>query len=346
MKMFCPDCLSDRDVEYLVRPETIVVRGEPIQVQSRIARCRNCGSEILDTTLGDETLKSANEAYRKRHVLLSSDEIREVRERYGLSHRSLSRLLGWGLVTTQRYEHGALQDEAHDCILRQMRDDPSFVYAQYEKNKDRLSDAVRQRIGSRLFRLWLDQRGTALIRAYENEEVLAYKRNPAERGFRAFDFTRTAEVILFFASRVQGLYQTKLAKLLWVADFANFRARGESITGLAHARLPFGPAPDRFRVLFALMDGTGVISLETKESETHTGELIRARKQSIPFSSLTPDEVSLLENVVAKYGRLSGQRLSEMSHRESIWQDRADGSLLPYSEAPSVAMVRELLPLA
>lgn len=343
MKMFCPDCLSDQDVEYLVRPETIMVRGEPIQVQSRIARCKTCGSEILDTVLGDETLKSVNEAYRKRHGLLSSEEIKNVREGYGLSHRALSRLLGWGLVTTQRYEHGALQDEAHDSILKQMQDDPSFVYAQYEKNKDRLSDSERQRIGSQLSGLCLSQRAAALIRTYENEEVLAYKRNPAERGSRAFDFDRIEEVILFFASRVRDLYQTKLAKLLWVTDFANFRTRGESMTGLAYARLPFGPAPDRFRVLLALMEDFGAISLESRESERYAGEIIRARKPSISFPSLTPDEINLLESVVAKYGRLSGKRLSEMSHRESMWKDKAEGSLLPYSDADSVAMVRELL---
>ena len=342
MLMFCPNCLTDQDVEYLVRPETFVVRGEPVEVQSTIVRCRACGNEILDTALANETLKAANEVYRKRHGLLTSEEISEVREKYGLSYRTLSRLMGWGLVTTQRYEHGALQDEAHDSILKQMRDNLSFVYAQYEKNKNRLSVSEQQRLSRYLSELLLSQRASSLIRAFENEETLAYNRNPAERGFRAFDFARTKEVVSFFASTVQDLYQTKLAKLLWLTDFASFHKRGESVTGLAYARLPYGPAPDRFRMLLALMEDSGAISLESKESQAYAGEIIRVGKPSVVISSLSSEELSLLQSVGAVYGRLSSKRLSEMSHRESIWADREDGSLLPYSDASSVLMLREL----
>lgn len=49
-----------------------------------------------------------------------------LREKYGLSQQQLARLLGWGRVTVQRYEKGALQDTAHDLLLRQL-EDPQFT---------------------------------------------------------------------------------------------------------------------------------------------------------------------------------------------------------------------------
>ena len=341
MRMFCTDCLDEREVEYSTRQETIVVRGEPIEIESKVAHCLTCGNEVLDTELADETLRSAYEVFREKHGLLSPEEIREIRMRYGLSHRALSRLMGWGLVTTQRYEHGALQDEAHDAILRQMRDDPSFVLAQWEKNKDRLCESESRKLEQRLSEL-VAGGAALLIRAFQNEEVLAHSRNPESRGFRAFDFGKTKQVVLFFATRLPNLFETKLAKLLWVADFANYLESGKSMTGLAYARLPHGPAPHRFSVLLALMEDSGAIMREHRESDTYAGTVILPWETSLSFDELSSDEVQLLERVIKKYGRFSGGRLSRMSHLESIWADRTDGSLLPYSDACTAAMARGL----
>lgn len=73
MKMFCTDCLSEQEVEISTRTETIRVRGEPVEVSSRVARCTRCGGEVLDSELADEALRSAYLEYRKRHGLLRTD---------------------------------------------------------------------------------------------------------------------------------------------------------------------------------------------------------------------------------------------------------------------------------
>lgn len=342
MKMFCTDCLSEQDVEISTRTETIPVRGEPIEVSSRVARCTKCRAEVLDSALADETLRSAYLEYRKKHGLLLPEEMKQIREQYDLSYRAFARLMGWGLVTVQRYERGAVQDQAHDAILREMRDNPAFVYAQFESKKDRLTDSDVKRMETCLSRLYERKRTSSLVREFETQESLAFKHNPSVRGNRAFSFDRASEVVLFFASRVSDLYQTKLAKLLWVSDFAAYVKFGRSLTGLAYARLPFGPVPDRFRVFLALMDELGKIQLEPKESDGYSGEIIRFHGSTQVFGTLTSKELELLSRVVGKYGRSSCTRLSKMSHREDIWTSRTAGSLLPYSEASTVTMVAAL----
>jgi putative zinc finger/helix-turn-helix YgiT family protein len=343
VKKFCTHCLEEREVRCSTRQDTIMVRGEPIVVDSEVAYCRTCENEVFDTNMAEKTLKSAYEIYRKRHGLLSPQEIRDIRNKYGLSHRALSRLLGWGPVTTQRYEQGALQDEAHDSILRQMRDDPLFVLKHWEKNKDRLSEFESRKLERHLCELCSRIGADSLVKAFQKEEVLAFGRNPGACGFRVFDLPRTGEVVLFFATRVRDLYETKLAKLLWVADFANYLACGKSMTGLTYARLPYGPAPHRFRILLALLEESEVITLESREAEAFSGTVVQPKK-STSFSSLTSDEVQILERVTAKYGHLSSKRLSDMSHRESIWADAVEGSLLTYRDACSVDMVTSIFP--
>ena len=47
----------------------------------------------------------------------------------------------------------------------------------------------------------------------------------------------------WFARECPGLFKTKLAKLLWLADFACFYQNLLSLTVLAYARAPHGLMP-------------------------------------------------------------------------------------------------------
>ncbi len=117
---YCPFCEADTVADERVRDEVYTVRGEKIGVRARVLVCRRCGNDLFDLESEEETARMVYQEYRRRRGLLSPEEIRRLRGRYGLSQRQLARLLGWGLVTVQRYEKGALQDAAHDLLLRQL----------------------------------------------------------------------------------------------------------------------------------------------------------------------------------------------------------------------------------
>ena len=122
MTVYCPHCDDDQTMHRELRMETFEVRGEPIEVRSEVLVCDYCGNTVSDPDLDEQTLKQAYNEYRRRHGLLLPQEIRELRQSYGLSQRALSRLLGWGEITIQRYENGALQDQAHEAVLRRLAD--------------------------------------------------------------------------------------------------------------------------------------------------------------------------------------------------------------------------------
>ena len=66
--------------------------------------------------------------YRKKHGLLSADEIRAVRERFGLTQSELARLLHLGANTISRWESGRnVQTEAMEMLLRLLRDLPGSL---------------------------------------------------------------------------------------------------------------------------------------------------------------------------------------------------------------------------
>jgi putative zinc finger/helix-turn-helix YgiT family protein len=70
----------------------------------------------------------ALEAYRGKYGLLSADEIRSIRERFGLTQAELARLLRLGGNTISRWEAGRnVQTAAMDMLLRIIRDLPGSL---------------------------------------------------------------------------------------------------------------------------------------------------------------------------------------------------------------------------
>ncbi len=53
--------------------------------------------------------------------LLTSDEIIKIREKYGISQKEFSEVLGWGgRATITRYENHQVQDRVHDDVLKKL----------------------------------------------------------------------------------------------------------------------------------------------------------------------------------------------------------------------------------
>ena len=122
MKKYCNVCGKEVETNIVTKDETYDVCGESIDVTAQVLVCANCGEELYSEELDNATLISAYNEYRRRHNLLRPDEIRKIREQYGLSQRSFAKLLDWEDKTVCRYENGSLQDKAHNSLLLFLRE--------------------------------------------------------------------------------------------------------------------------------------------------------------------------------------------------------------------------------
>ncbi len=121
MKKYCESCRKETQTKIIKKNEVYVVCGEGIEVEAQVLVCAECGEELFCEELDSATLKLAYDTYRRKHKLLLPEEIKAIREMYGLSQRSFAKLLNWGEKTIYRYENGALQDRAHNSLLRLLR---------------------------------------------------------------------------------------------------------------------------------------------------------------------------------------------------------------------------------
>ncbi len=121
--------------------------------------------------------------------------------------------------------------------------------------------------------------------------------------------------------------KTKLAKLVYLADFAWFFNHGESLSSMDYRRLPRGPVPDAyFRAIDELIED-GVIKLETSGraymlSMTENGEA--------PHSRLTKVQRKFIKAVGEAWKDKQTQEIVDFTHSQRPWQLCKDSAVIPY----------------
>jgi len=105
------------------------VNGEEISVPDAThLRCPKCHEVVLRFDDARRLRQRALEIYRAKYGLLTADEIRSIRERYGLTQAEIARLLRLGSNTISRWEAGRnVQTASMDMLLRMIRDLPGSL---------------------------------------------------------------------------------------------------------------------------------------------------------------------------------------------------------------------------
>ena len=92
--------------------------GEPYRVPAEAMVCRKCGYRTLHASQIDAFSTAVADAYRKRHGLLTSSEIRETRDELGMSQQGFASYLSVGVASVKRWELGKVQERSMDDLIR------------------------------------------------------------------------------------------------------------------------------------------------------------------------------------------------------------------------------------
>jgi putative zinc finger/helix-turn-helix YgiT family protein len=317
------------------REESYPVNGEDTTVSAHIRVCCQCGQDLFDRNLDSKNLQTAFDLYRRRHNIISPLKIRAMRERYGLSQRSLGALLGWGEVTIHRYEHGSLPDDAHNQVLQFIEDPFNMQYIS-DRYGYRLRKATLGRLTERLSELLNQQTADKVV------QVLMQSANPKKvdifTGFRKFKPEALMEMIVFFASKPAGVWKTKLNKLLWYSDFIHYRYHSLSISGATYVHLPYGPVPDSYTVYLGTLCESRTLNIQEvdfgfdRNGEQVTGEkLVSARPPRA--DALPPTAFPVLEAVHSYFEKAGSSGITKISHEEVGYAAARPGEPISYGSA-------------
>jgi putative zinc finger/helix-turn-helix YgiT family protein len=328
-KGYCPSCESEQELERVRRRETVSVRGEKIQVQASYWRCRACGEEFEGPD-GHDEVAQAYKLYRAKKGLMQPEEIKQLRDAYGLTQGELAKILGFGAVTLSRYETGMLQTAAQDRILQMLRD-PRAFWSLLKQAGDAgdVPPATLARVREKV------KEGMRDRAPLDPAIQAALDYGPSRlSGSRRFHLEKFRNAVLFFCQTFR--WKTTINKLLFYADFRCFRDHQHSITGARYAHAPFGPCPDKFESLFAwLAERKDIDVSEVTIARNCTGEQIRS--VAPPEEGVfTGRELQILVDVRNHFGRMTAKALSDLSHKEQAYRETQSGELISYRYAQSL----------
>jgi len=111
-KKLCLICMEEHEVQIVIVTDIEEFKDEEIVFEATYEYCVSA-DEYLEI---EEMIKSNSlamkDAYHEKMGLLTSNDILNIRRKYGVSQKDFSVILDWGMATITRYENHQVQDRA------------------------------------------------------------------------------------------------------------------------------------------------------------------------------------------------------------------------------------------
>lgn len=356
--MDCPICNMLHEVEERTRMTSTVMKGETVFYEEHFYICTNSSKErtsqesesqeksnqentnqenlnqnrskkkceFQTESLTNSNLMAARNAYRKTHDLLTSDEIVDVRENYGLTQVEAAKLLGWGEATIARYESKAIQDEAYDTLLRIIKENPLRAIMFLDKNSNKFPEPKRMQIRTKMVEK-LDFYGKEyLTRQIFASEYVKISVPSDLNGYKLLDIDKIENIVSYYAERAPDLYKVRLMNMLWYADALSFKTYSNSMTGLVYRHEAMGALPIGHCSLISLKN------VNVQEEDDY--ESVKYRfypNTALDSSELSRNEISILDAVAAKFRNYNTPLLVAYMQEETVYKQTSQGDIIPYS---------------
>ncbi len=103
---------------YLVEDSEVqTFRKEEFTVHVHYYMCKDTGEKFTTEEQDEELCNELYNSYRSRHGIPTPEEIRDIRERYGLSYSQITKIVGFGQNQWRQYENGCIPSESNGRMI-------------------------------------------------------------------------------------------------------------------------------------------------------------------------------------------------------------------------------------
>lgn len=125
-----------------------------------------------------------------------------------------------------------------------------------------------------------------------------------------------------------GVPKTKLAKLLYLADFSNYYYNLEPMSGVQYIRRQYGPVADAFFSMTDSLYDDGKIDIELTDGGAM---LLKSNTREIDDNLLSDADKSLMDKICDAWKDKRTQAIVNFTHEQKPWKSCRDGEYIPYS---------------
>lgn len=122
--------------------------------------------------------------------------------------------------------------------------------------------------------------------------------------------------------------KTKLAKLVYLADFTWYYDNLVPMSGMTYRKLPRGPVADVYFRALDELEEEGIIN--PPEYKGKAMLLSLAESGEVPSSELTRDEKRMIDKIGKAWKGYNTEAIVDFTHNQLPWQICRDGEAIPY----------------
>jgi DNA-binding XRE family transcriptional regulator/uncharacterized phage-associated protein len=146
---------------------------------------------------------------------------------------------------------------------------------------------------------------------------------------QAPNYAKYKQMILAFLRSEGTVTKTKLAKLLYFADFSWFYYNLQSMSGMQYRRMQYGPVSDSYFGIIDEMSDKGEISIK----QTNDGAMIISQTRSgamIDLSEMNKKEEELIKNIEKKWKDKKTNEIVDFTHKQLPYMYAGENEIVSY----------------
>lgn len=292
-------------------------RKEEFQIVYHYYLCEDSGEQYTDDELDNINVVQVHNQYREKYGIPYPDQISRIRQKYDVSASKMSEILGLGTNTYRLYENGDMPTVANGRLILSVEQPEEFVRQVKASSHILTEKEVNKYIEKSKEVEKEEQVNLDFLEALSNSFLNTL---PASEftGYRKPDLERVSQLIAFFSDSLD-LYKTKLNKILFYADFCNYKITGKSMTGMAYRAIPHGPVPSDYDKMFIMLRENDRINIDYVLFENgNFGEIVKTRDK-FDNELFQSTELAILERIVNRFKGLTTKQVEDISHSERAW---------------------------
>ena len=327
-KMFCTVCEEEHELELCEELSECTVKDEKVQYYKKYYRCNKFEDKntFLTGKMWNMELLERLDAYRMKNNLLTSFEIKEIRNKYKLTQSELSFLLGLGEITITRYETKQIQQVSIDNMLKEVNNNAFLALNLLEKNKEKFSEKRYKEIIEEIKKI-IDKETIF----YLNEQQISCKyidfmEESMLNGNCVLNIDKLKNVLAYITKQMKEVKKVVLMKLLWYIDSLSFKNENKAITGLVYVHMPFGALPICNDEILKLPS----INVEKLYNDEDHIEYKITNNPEFKIVGLTKKEKEIINNVILKFKDYGSREISEYMHKERAYQETMQDEIISF----------------
>lgn len=303
----------------------LTFRKEKFQYVHQFYECDETKERFTTTALDEVNVGQVYNQYRAKYGIPFPDEIKRIRQRYGLPASKMSQILGFGNNQYRLYENGDMPSEANGKILMSIQNPQIFKsFVINARNQFDEEDFVKILSKVKAVKTDADE---VFVKNYVFNGI----RRNIFNGYATQSISKLKNIILFYIERYNGVFFTMMNKLLFYTDFYSYKMTSKGMSGLAYKAIQRGPVPVRWDRIYSFYD-------DIQQEIVHFDSGAEGTKLVSPLSpdlaEFTEEELGILETIYQRFKSDNSTKISDISHNEDAWQMYVDsGQMINFDMA-------------